>query len=462
MTRMCGAWLPLMVVAGCAQHAFVEPAPTPAGGYVFRNVQVFDARTGAVGVQPQDVHVRDGVIQRVAANLGPVDGAQDLNGGGVLLPGLVDVHTHTGGGSSLPNHLAVPHVEENLTALLYAGVTTVLDVGSFTPNVFELRAALASGQTLGPTLLAAGPIFTAPGSHPSALVEMLAPWPLKGFIKDHLVRAVTSPQDARRQVQALLPLNPDVIKVVVDELPLGAPRLGAEELAAICDEAHAHALPVVAHIGSSADALRALQAGVDALVHGVQRDAVTPEVLDALVGRRVPVAATMSVWHAVRRMEFADPVFTPLELEILRPATLAQLRGRPTGLEGQPIAQWAVKIRDAYAIQQANVRAMQARGVTLLAGSDSANVGHVPGAGLHLELDELVAAGLTPAQVLVAATLSNARFLTRNDEPGFGLVEEGRRADLLQVGADPTADIQAVHDIRTVMKGGVLMMRHRR
>src|SRR5207248_11083760 len=63
-----------------------------------------------------------------------------------------------------------------LAAFLYAGVTTVLDLGSLSPAVFQERERLATGARLGPHLYAAGPIFTAPGGHPAEVLRAWLPW----------------------------------------------------------------------------------------------------------------------------------------------------------------------------------------------------------------------------------------------------------------------------------------------
>src|SRR5207249_3105925 len=85
--------------------------------------------------------------------------------------------------------------------------------------------------------------------------------------------------------------------------------------------------------------------------------------------------------------------------------------------------------------------------------------GVFPGAGLHRELHLLAESGLTPAQAIRAATLDAARFLADGKEPDFGVVAEGKRADLLLVDGDPTQDLDALARIRAVIKGGVVLER---
>src|SRR5439155_11892390 len=111
--------------------------------------------------------------------------------------------------------------------------------------------------------------------------------------------------------------------------------------------------------------------------------------------------------------------------------------------------------RDAW---RANVRRLRAAGVTILAGSDT-QTGVFPGAGLHRELHLLTEAGLTPAEAIRAATIDAARFLANGKEPEFGVIAEGKLADLLLVEGDLTANLDNLAHIRAVIKGGVQLER---
>jgi imidazolonepropionase-like amidohydrolase len=105
-----------------------------------------------------------------------------------------------------------------------------------------------------------------------------------------------------------------------------------------------------------------------------------------------------------------------------------------------------------------NVRRLRAAGVTILAGSDT-QMGVFPGAGLHREMQLLTETGMTPAATIRAATLDAARFLAHGGETEFGIIAEGKRADLLLVEGDPTADLRALADIRAVIKDGLVLER---
>jgi imidazolonepropionase-like amidohydrolase len=98
------------------------------------------------------------------------------------------------------------------------------------------------------------------------------------------------------------------------------------------------------------------------------------------------------------------------------------------------------------------IRAMAARGVPVLAGTDSPAPGATYGASLHGEMELLVRAGLTPTQALMAATSAPARAFGLDDR---GRIAPGLRADLLLVEGDPTADILHTRRIVKIWKRGV-------
>ena len=106
----------------------------------------------------------------------------------------------------------------------------------------------------------------------------------------------------------------------------------------------------------------------------------------------------------------------------------------------------------------ATVAELHAAGVELMAGSDAPNPGTAHGASLHHELELLVRAGLTPTEALRAATTTPARRFGLSDR---GRIAPGRRADLLLVRGDPTADITATRQIERVWKNGAPVQRQR-
>jgi len=448
------------LAAACSHPAPLVSRPASASrSLVVRNVHVFDAPAATRGEALQDVVVRDGRIAAIAAPGTDGAGLPEIDGkGGTLLPGLVDAHTHTGASAEPAGHIALPDLAANLAAYLYAGVTTVLDLGGLTPAVFRERADVASGATLGPRVLAAGPMFTAPGGHPVEVFSVALPWYLRWYVIPRAARQVATPADATRAVQALLPDKPDIVKLAIDA---GAgddvPRLAPATIAAIAAAAHQAGLRSIAHVGTSGEALDAVRAGVDALAHAPWREELSDDTVAAIAAKHVPVVVTLAIWDVSETAARTD--FLPIEREVAGPDLLARLATPPTSPEPPGFDAFRRAAAAAHAARRRNVAKLRAAGVTVLAGSDACNPGQLPGAGLHLELAKLVEAGLTPGEALRAATAENARFIG-GDGADFGTIAPGKRADLLLVAGDPVARIADLRTIAAVIRDGVPLERH--
>lgn len=448
------------LVAGCggprpsAGVALAEPAPEVLW---IREVAVLDVARGA-RTAGRDVVLEEGRIAaiRPAGSAPPPSHARVVDGAGAtLVPGLVDLHGHVDADPAPTWEGRFPDHEANLRHYLYAGVTTVLDPGDGTSDAFERRERVARGELPGPRVLTAGPIHTAPEGHPIALVRAFAPWWIEWYLAPKVAVPVGTPAEARAAVDALAPRRPDVVKIVIDEIPLGAPTMSREVAAALVERAREHGLRTVAHIGTTQDAIDAAEAGVAAWVHGVYIERIPDADVARLAGYGIPMVATLEVFERYARVGQAPREATALEREIAPAALLGAFHPLPEGYEPAPeLVPWLEKNRAASEARFDNVRRLHEAGVTILAGSDSQS-GVFPGAGLHRELAQLVRAGLTPAEAIRAATLDAARFLEGTDDPTFGRVAEGQRADLLLVEGDPTADVADLSRIRAVFKGGV-------
>jgi len=452
----------VLAAEGCARREYVGVAPRSPRAYCLRNVRVFDAPHATLLDGAKDVLVRDGWIAAIAPVGLKVSGVSDIDGrGGTLLPGLIDAHVHTGAGYGPPWKFELTAPEENLEAFLYAGVTTVLDLGNLTPDVFRQRDKIRAGTILGPRLYAAGPMMTAPGGHPVGLLRSALPWWLRWYVIPRFSRELATPEAARGAVDELVADHADFLKVAIDRVPLDAPRISREVIAAVCEEGHAHGVRTVAHVGRSVDVIDAVDAGVDALAHIVYPEEITDEAVAKVAARHVPVIATISVFDSQERFLQEKPApYLAIEKEMARPEVLAALAVIPPSFDQRPIEPVIRSIIEGHAARRKNVAKLRAAGVTVLAGSDSANIGHVPGASLHVELRALVESGMTPAEALRAATSDNARFLS-SDGADFGEVAPGKRADLVLVDGDPLADIAAIDAIRLVILDGVMLERHR-
>jgi imidazolonepropionase-like amidohydrolase len=380
---------------------------------VFQDVRVFDG----TAVRPATtVVIQDGLITQVGPAAPGADGArpQIVSGTGkTLLPGLIDGHTHA---------FDVSHLRQ---AAVF-GVTTELDM--FTDHAFaaRMRAEQKAGEAKDRAdLLSAGTLATPPGGHGTE-------YGLK-------IPTIDAPGQAQAFVDARVAEGSDYIKIVYDDgRVFGAhrPTLDRATLGALIQAAHARHKLAVVHVLTRDQANDALAEGADGLVH-IFVDRPADDALVALAAaKRAFVVPTLTVLSGgAGRSLTTDAALVPWLTPADRKALGAGFPAPPRQ-EGDPIKA-AGRLRAA--------------GVPLVAGTDAINPGTAHGASIHHELELLVAAGLTPAEALAAATSVPAALFGLQDR---GQIAPGRRADLVLVEGDPTVDIRATRAIAGVWKQG--------
>lgn len=424
---------------------------------VVRDVRVFTA-TGHEFLEHQDVVVRAGRIEAVRATGEPLPaGSRVIEGMGTrtLMPGLVDAHVHvlsSGGAPWQRFHFAPEH---NLEAQLYAGVTTVFDLGGFAGELEALAQKTGAGTLAGPRIFHTGQPITAPGSHPLPAAGALLPWPA-GSLLGLIIPTVATPDEARAAVARTVEDRVDYVKVICDRIPADSPAIDAASLQAAIAAAHERGHKVFVHVGSAADAVLAAEAGADVLAHG-PRDRVTPEQVAALVRTRVPVIMTMAGWIGVNAIAAGTYQPTALDRAITPAVVLGEVTGAAGGrLNSTPVIGAMAREVDP-AVMRGNARVLYEAGVPLLIGTDSALPGAYPGGGLHEELRLLHEAGVPVSELLLAATSRAAAIVA--EDPDFGQVRAGLVADLLLVEGDPREDISATTRIVRVVRAGRVVKR---
>lgn len=406
--------------AGAPKAAAGPPPPAvDAPGFVIRDARVFD---GTAVIDRATVVVRDGRIVSVARDAGVPEGLCVVDGRGrTLLPGLIDAHVHSWG-------------EAQADALRF-GVTTELDMLGDRGRFDALRAQRDSFEpTRHADLWSAGAAVTAPGGH-GTQYGMEVPTLAAGDAADAFVAARVAE-------------GSDYIKIIVEDFgAYGAtvrmPTLAPRQVETAVEAAHAHERLAVVHVSRQADALHALRAGADGLVHLFVDAGASPALVAAARAGDAFVVPTLSVLMSIAGAGTgtelsSDPRLRPH----LSDAQVHALHGSFPGLPAQ------AALPDRLL---GSVRALHAAGVTVLAGTDAGNPGTTHGASLHGELALLVQAGLSPVEALVAATSAPASR--------FGLADRGRiapglRADLVLVEGDPTRDIGATRAIVGIWKNG--------
>ena len=460
---------------------------------VIEDVSVVDVRDGSVEAG-LSVVIADGVIQKIAPT-GEVEvgGATVIDGAGrFVVPGFLDMHAHAlvtppaeegdaAGGAGAEGHSHDPASldvqDANLRLMVANGVTGFRQMNGSEALVGvadRLNGEGAAGRVLAPEVLATS--------------------------GDLYVGQAPTPEAAAALVEAQAAYGADLFKVIA------GPRGGV--LAALA-AAEAEGLPVSGHLPNSITTPEAVAAGWDSFEHlgagwGILLDAAAaaPAIRAELAARTgappalpptsvlnprlYDAAATAPVFEAILA-SFDEEAFRALarsfvEHDVSQVPTLIRLRTQSFGgdplyredpnlryLDPESRAVWArlgeefetnvspenkATLETFYGLQLAATGLMQDEGVRILAGSDLGGIWILPGFGLHQEFRELAAAGLSPLEVLQAATLNGAEFLGRGD---IGAVEAGRQADLVLLDANPLEDVAALDAISGVMVDGTYL-----
>jgi imidazolonepropionase-like amidohydrolase len=395
------------------------------------------------GAQPfvGTVTVRGDRIAQIERGTTPPSGARVIDGTGkTLLPGLFDLHTHVqaspAGGSSgdWPKHLM---------AYLYAGVTSIADLGSYSENFDSVRQLLRDGTIQGPRIAMASRV-SSPGGHGAE----------SGRPHVH-TREIQTSREARAALEEILAgPRPDLIKAFSDGWRYGtAPDMTSllpDTLTTVVEEAHRAGIPVISHTVTVAKAKMAARAGVDIIGHGIGDEEVDPELIDLMRKSQTVYAPTLSVYAPSSGVPE-----TPLLDEVLDPSArrVMERRRQETGTRSAESDERAAKARQRrWSNLRRNTALLRDGGVRFGLGTDAGMPSTFHGAAPLRELLLLVDAGLTPLEALTAATGNSARALRVDTERGT--IQPGKLADLILVDGRPHESIADITRIHAVFLGG--------
>ena len=246
---------------------------------------------------------------------------------------------------------------------------------------------------------------------------------------------ITTEAEGRKAVQEIAAKKVDIVKVWVDDRDGKYKKLPPELYGPIIDEAHKGGFRVTAHIFALSDAKGLLRAGIDGFAHGVRDRDVDDEFM-ALLKQHPNLVLTPNMSS---RGVKADIAWLKASLPA---AEFAKLEADNTD---QPKAQ------AAFGIQARNLAKMNAAGARIATGTD----GNTPWAP-HVEMEDMVAAGMTPMQVIVASTRNAAEFVRI---PDMGTLERGKSADFIVLDANPLDSITNTRRISAVYLCGAAVNR---
>jgi imidazolonepropionase-like amidohydrolase len=382
----------------------VVRAQQPASVTVFEGARLITG-DGSAAIENSAFIVKNGrftAVARKGLKVPPGATRVDLTGKTVM-PAIVDAH----------KHLAVTRdaLVDQLQHFAYYGVGAVMSLGQDTGDVaFQVRAETIPNAARFRT---AGRGITAP--EPG---RTQAPfW-------------VTSVAEVRKDVQEMAAKKVDIIKMWVDDRDHTVTKLSPELYSAAIDEAHKHNLRTIAHIFTLEDAKGVLRAGIDAFAHSVRDKDIDDEFLQMMKSKPKIIVDPNLPDRGVRvdrswlRESIPAAEFDKLQAESKSDAKAAQFFG----------------------IQSHNLAKLNAAGVKIALGTD----GPIPWAA-HEEMADMVASGMTPAQVIVAATRNAAELANVADA---GMVAPRKSADFLVLDANPLDDITNTRRISAVYLRG--------
>lgn len=385
----------------------------------------------------------------------------DLSGKTVM-PTITDVHGHFGyqnipEGTMSKDFFTRENLIDHMQRLAYCGVGAAIGIGDLLDRSdlhggrthwgdvpLQLREEIVPGAALFRT---AGVGIAWPGAgaggHPS---------------RTDVSYPVTTVDEARRAVQDYVLMNPAFIKIWVDDHGGRTKKLTPEMYLAILDEAHKHNVPVAVHNVTLADAKQLMRGGVEGWLHVPVRGGEVPDdemiaiVKDRIARKDRPVIwmtpALITAWMDTQGGTRPAWLDDPLLQDLYSRAQIEENWGDPLKkMKPEEVK----RAREDFAEQGRTVMKFRAAGVRIVTGTDTGQTRFWIGYFNQLDLESQVAFGMTPAEVIVAATRDAAAIAKVNS----GMVATGKNADFIVLDANPLENISNTRRINKVYLRGL-------
>jgi imidazolonepropionase-like amidohydrolase len=381
-----------------------DPAPAQVTVYEGARLIVGD---GSAPIE-NGVLVVDGarIVQAGAGVQAPAGATRVSLAGKTVMPAIIDTHVHLSGNRE--------RLVRDLKQRGYWGVGAAMSMGTDNLELMTMRSEAIPGAA---RFLSAG----------------------RGITRKEPMRPthqIETEEEGRKAVRDNAALGVQIVKIWVDDREGKVEKVTPAQYAAIIDEAHKAGIRVTAHIFSMDDAKGLMRAGLDAFAHGVRDKDMDDETVAMFKARPSLVLNPnlpdrgVKVDRGWMQAGMAADEFAKLEADNI---------DRPQ------------RVKDFHGIQARNLAKMNAAGVRIVMGTD----GNRPWAP-HEEMEDMVLAGMTPAQVIVASTRNGAEFLRLSD---LGTLEAGKSADFIVLDANPLDDITNTRRISSVVLRGATVDR---
>jgi imidazolonepropionase-like amidohydrolase len=454
------AWLHVVsgifLAAYLAQPAFAQTAT------VYENARLITG-DGAV-IENAAFVVENGhftqVGRRGELQLPAGAGHVDLTGKTVM-PTLVDLHGHLGfqnipAGTMSKDTFTRENLIDHLQRLAFCGVGAVVGVGDLVD-----RSDMKGGRTgwsdvvlrVRDEIIPDAALFKTAGAGMA--------WPGSGAQGDpsrvDVAYPVTTPEEARAAVRDYVRMKPEFIKIWVDDRAGRKPTLTPALYGAILDEAHKFGVPVGVHNVRQVDAKEMVRSGMEGWLHvPVREGEVADDELVALVKDRVGrndrpnmwmTLSLVTAWMNTRGGGRPDFLDDPLLRATHSPGQIEQYWGEPLRkMTPERIA----RAKSQFESDARSAMRLRAAGIRVVGGTDTGQSRFLIGYFNHMDLESMVAAGMTPSEAIVAATRDGADIAKFNT----GLVAVGRNADFIVLDANPLENISNTRRINKVFLRG--------
>jgi imidazolonepropionase-like amidohydrolase len=364
--------------------------------------------------------------------------------GKTIMPAIISAHVHPGFQRGLKysaENFSRETILGDLNRELYFGVSTVLSLGIEQGDVtYQIRADQAAGHLGGARLFIAGRGIGAPNAGPGAPAYA------------GIAYAVSDEEAARAAVRELAASRVDVVKIWVDDRLGRAPSLPIALSREIIAEGHRSRLKVIAHIFYHKDAVELAAAGIDAFAHLVRDQEMSDALVRRIVTNGIYVMPNIGVpdrgTHASAPAWFNEPYLAGMLRDTQSPDVIARVGASFAGRGDEKVRQ----SEREYANLQKSVAKLDAAGARIILGPDTGIEDNFFGHAEQKELELMVEAGMTPSDVIVAATSRSAEFVGATDR---GSLTPGKRTDILVLDANPLDDIRNTRRIARMYLAGV-------
>jgi imidazolonepropionase-like amidohydrolase len=377
----------------------------------------------------------------------PADAQVVDTSGRTMMPGLIETHAHLitlghGNYATWFPWIAAHGGEQKLlqvmqTAakeLVWAGVTTAVDLGAPLKPSLEIRDRINKGELVGPHMLMSGPWISRNETGPMQ----------DGFGGVN----ISTPEAAAAQVEKLAAAGVDTIKA--------HSGLTLDDYKAIVKAARVHGLKVQAHVYAERDTRNALEAGIDILTHVGSAGTAppySPELIRDIVnaGRPVVVTAAHRSWIYPDTAAFPERLQNPVLKELYPPDVYEEVQNSLKSW--WTLGYFARTDREMF-YRERGVKQFIESGAVMGMGTDSGTPMNFHSESLWREIKVHVDMGMTPSRAIGAATRVNAQIIGKGRETGT--IEPGKHADVIVVDGNPLFDIVALSRVDMVMKDGVI------